>query len=387
MLFSVVIPTKNRPHLLGDAIASALAQDMSDYEIIVSDNFNDETTREVVDRFAGESHLRYVRTDREMNMPDHWEFATLHAQGDYVLVLTDRMLMRPGALAFIRREIEKQRDRVEICSWGFNNFREDSKTLACGPFGGPVERIPSAVLLENFGRYDWGKARRLPRGLDSCYSRGLAETVRARAGRLFQPTSPDYISAFLLLLSTDSVLYIDRPLYLSRALDLSNGMVSMRTGGAAYLTTLGDCDPWRFVPIKSLLSRNMLTRDYLVACHQLGRPAAWDRAGYYVTCLEEMAMHKEVDGWDIGPFLEEWRRALEEESPEIVKSVRARTGRMERGLTSGKTWWASWVSRCQATLRQVPTSPRRVYWFLRHSNVGCARRYSTALEAARKNGF
>ena len=41
--FSIVIPTKNRPEYLRESIQSVLLQDFTDYELIVSDNFNDKT--------------------------------------------------------------------------------------------------------------------------------------------------------------------------------------------------------------------------------------------------------------------------------------------------------------------------------------------------------
>ena len=46
--FSIVIPTKNRPELLRDAIRSVLLQNFDDYELIVSDNFNDERTKKLL---------------------------------------------------------------------------------------------------------------------------------------------------------------------------------------------------------------------------------------------------------------------------------------------------------------------------------------------------
>ena len=43
--FSIVIPTKNRPVFLRESIQSILYQDFDDYEIIVSDNFNETETK------------------------------------------------------------------------------------------------------------------------------------------------------------------------------------------------------------------------------------------------------------------------------------------------------------------------------------------------------
>src|SRR5437867_4242176 len=81
-LFSVVMPTRNRGHLLRYALRSALAQTFSDYEIVVSDNSSSDTTAQVVAELTG-PRVKYVRTDRVMAMPDSWEFALDQARGEY----------------------------------------------------------------------------------------------------------------------------------------------------------------------------------------------------------------------------------------------------------------------------------------------------------------
>ena len=46
-LFSVVIPTRNRGHLLRHALHTALNQTFDDYEIVVSDNNSSDATPQV----------------------------------------------------------------------------------------------------------------------------------------------------------------------------------------------------------------------------------------------------------------------------------------------------------------------------------------------------
>ncbi len=52
MQFSIIIPTFNRAHLLSRAIESVLAQDFSDWEMIVMDDGSSDNTGEVVRLFA-----------------------------------------------------------------------------------------------------------------------------------------------------------------------------------------------------------------------------------------------------------------------------------------------------------------------------------------------
>jgi glycosyltransferase involved in cell wall biosynthesis len=59
-LISVIIPTRNRAALVGEAVESVLAQTFSDRELLVVDDGSSDNTEEVLDRFRG--RLRYVRT-------------------------------------------------------------------------------------------------------------------------------------------------------------------------------------------------------------------------------------------------------------------------------------------------------------------------------------
>src|SRR2546423_6112022 len=87
-LFSIVIPTRNRGHLLKSALQSALDQRFSDYEIVVSNNCSSDNTAAVVEEVGG-STVRMVRPRQVLSMPDHWEFALDHARGQYVTYLSD----------------------------------------------------------------------------------------------------------------------------------------------------------------------------------------------------------------------------------------------------------------------------------------------------------
>ena len=79
---SVVMPTRNRAHLLKVALQSALRQTWQDLEILVSDNYcGNEETRKVYESFQ-DPRLRYVRTDRLLAMPDSWEFASPTQKGN-----------------------------------------------------------------------------------------------------------------------------------------------------------------------------------------------------------------------------------------------------------------------------------------------------------------
>src|SRR5208282_2923424 len=112
---SIVIPTRNRAHLLKVALASALRQTWQDLEILVSDNYcGNEETRHVYESFQ-DPRLRYVRTDRPLAMPDSWEFALSYATGEYVTFLTDDSYFLSYA---VERAIAALNEyKVDLAAW------------------------------------------------------------------------------------------------------------------------------------------------------------------------------------------------------------------------------------------------------------------------------
>jgi glycosyltransferase involved in cell wall biosynthesis len=115
--FSVVLPTIGRIEYLKDAIESVRWQSFRDFELIVSDNSADGTVKSIVDEYRADDRIRYVRPREQMMMPDHWEFASLHANGEFVFILQDRVVVLPDALEIADREIGQLSDQPSVVYW------------------------------------------------------------------------------------------------------------------------------------------------------------------------------------------------------------------------------------------------------------------------------
>ena len=59
--FSVIIPTRERSDTLQSSLKTCVGQDYDNLEIIVSDNFSTDNTREVVESFD-DPRIRYINT-------------------------------------------------------------------------------------------------------------------------------------------------------------------------------------------------------------------------------------------------------------------------------------------------------------------------------------
>lgn len=263
--FSILIPTRGRPDLLRDALASALFQDFDDFEVVVSDNFNDDRTQKVLDEFRDHRRLRCIRPERLLPMPEHWEFASRHAEGTYVMFLTDRSVLKRHALRTIHGTINAADTDVPVCSWRWSLY-DDVAMREYGDFPtctGSAQMLKSQLIAEDFTKGTTKYPYSLPRALNSCYRKELVSSLQERYGTVFRPMSPDFTSAFLLLGSINAILYIDQALFVSQGVGSSNGGNAYAKTATAYLQSLGERDWFPQVPIKLPLVENTIYQDYL----------------------------------------------------------------------------------------------------------------------------
>jgi glycosyltransferase involved in cell wall biosynthesis len=153
-LFSIVIPTRNRAHLLPNALQSALGQTHNDYEVIVSDNNCTPETEEVVRRF-GNSRVRHVRVDRTLAMPESWEFGLSHARGEYVTILSDDDAVSPTLLERLHKIFDEKQAR--LISWIRYLYVMDDwyveaerNKLFLGPVSGNIDERSSESMLRRW---------------------------------------------------------------------------------------------------------------------------------------------------------------------------------------------------------------------------------------------
>ena len=337
--FTVLIPTMNRPQLLAAAIRTAMWQTFADFELIVSDNSNDDKAkaqnRAEIEKYASDQRVHYIRPHSWMNMPDHWEFATRHASGRYVVILTDRYVMRPSALEFLQSQINQLPEESRVVCWhDCSAFFDRSGILIPERFTGKTEVLDSKKVACEYARFeDWGSSRlfsnRLPRMLNSCYRFDVAQAIRKEHDRLFIPVSPDYTAAFLFLAYTDNMVYLDRPLFMSHGLE-SNGRKGAMYGVEGYRSTLGDVDVFAGTPVPLNTTFNTIVRDLLAAKDLVGTRFSdvhVDWVGYYLFNYWEILWKERLGSpMDVGALREVWwdgvGRLTPEQQTEIKEHVK-----------------------------------------------------------------
>lgn len=328
-LFSVVIPTRNRAHLARHAIRSVLAQTFDDYELVVSDNCSEDGTAEAIREEAG-GRARYVRPDRVLAMPDHWEFAVGQARGRFVTYLADDDALAPGALARVREVIDSAgATLVGLYSgiyyspdWTVGSHRN---TVMFLPHTGGVREIRSADTLRRL----FGESRvvqEAPRMLNSFCPRETLERVRSLAGRIFM-RCPDYSFSSMMLTQVPTWFYVDEPYHLQGVVPEGIGAAHVFNRGEAALEFHREFDrdrPLSEVPLKTLVVSNMIADTLLYAKRHLPALSAYslDWPQYFASCWGGLS-EWESNGVDVSADREEFERVLAGQPADVRARARA----------------------------------------------------------------
>lgn len=86
---SICIPAYKRVNYLQQLLDSIDAQSFRDFEVIVTDDSNDDSVRKLVDQFDGRYPLRYFRNEVPLGSPGNWNAAVLHATGKWIKIMHD----------------------------------------------------------------------------------------------------------------------------------------------------------------------------------------------------------------------------------------------------------------------------------------------------------
>lgn len=214
---SIVIPTRNRGHLLHYALRSVIQQTYKNLEIVVCDNFSVDNTREIVDSFNNKDII-YMRTDTVLSMPDNWEFALSRATGEYVAYLTDDSYLLPDSISKAMKDLDRFNVKVVVwkhCAYFASDWLESARRniLYFPKVTFKSYLMNSKASLRKLYDLDGSISTMVPKSLNSLCHRSIMEKAAGVQHRFFLPSCPDYTSAASILLNVPEYLLIDQPLY------------------------------------------------------------------------------------------------------------------------------------------------------------------------------
>ena len=217
--FTVIVPTRERADTLYHCLQTLVRQRYENFEILVSDNFSQDNTGQVV-RSVSDSRIRYINTGRRLGMSRNYEFALSHVKDGWITYLGDDDGFLPNALAVANRVIGETgckalASRHHYYTWP--NFDGSIRPNYLGIRTGRGYRIRNAKA----------SLRQLLKGrlhfleLPGVY-RGFAEyetlnRLRDDSGHFFRSRTPDVYASVALLLALDHYVYLNEPLSVSGA--------------------------------------------------------------------------------------------------------------------------------------------------------------------------
>ncbi len=213
--FTIIIPTRERCDTLAAALKTCVTQDYGDLEIIVSDNFSQDETVEVV-RSYRDKRIRYINTGQRVGMSTNWEFALSHVAEGYVTFIGDDDGLLPGAVSRIAETLGSS-GMPPALAWG--------RAVYCWPsYPSPSRqdtlffhtdrrllRLQAAEWLTQLSLYQCPWAS-LPSVYNSFIDLQTINEVKRRGnGRFFNSAIPDVYSAIAIACVIDTYYFSMRP--------------------------------------------------------------------------------------------------------------------------------------------------------------------------------
>jgi glycosyltransferase involved in cell wall biosynthesis len=275
---SVVIPTRDRPQFVRQALKSLAAQTFSDFDVVVADNPANAPCDRVVSEFE-DDRFRYLPAERPLSMHENWERGCAAASGEYVGVMIDKTLWLPSTMS---RAIAIMEDHsASVLSWWTSSFvpSDEEADLTSGIYHPNPLEAPTPQEFSGAEELTRAMTFGVPRGSEGpsyfrgkicfgLYRQDVLDGMRRQFGGLFRPISPDYVSRVASLLTASRCVDAGASLQLSF-------MSRTSTGGRVSADPLvakrflDDIDPGLIdqLPIPGVFAshHNIVAYDYLPA--------------------------------------------------------------------------------------------------------------------------
>ena len=225
--FTIIVPTRERSDTLKHTIKSVLAQDYSNFTVLVSDNASEDDTAAVVASF-NDPRVQYVNTGTRVSMSENWEFALSHVNDGWVTIIGDDDGLIPGCLkkvSDIAKSFNTRAVRSNGCFYTWPSLRNSEYGKLGIRFKPGCEIRRTSSMLQNVldGKKSYTELPMLYNGGFVCYS--LIDEIKKITPRFFRSITPDVYSAMVFSLVAENYVYSYEPLALNGA--------SIHSGGTA----------------------------------------------------------------------------------------------------------------------------------------------------------
>lgn len=166
-LVSIVMPTFNRMHCIGDAIKSVIAQTYKNWELIIVDDCSSDDTAAVVSLFA-DPRIKYLRLEKNLGCAGARNAALDRISGDFVTYLDSDNTIEPSFLLILVNVLKENAnfDMVFCAQRAFriSNGKQQEIFVRFAPFHRPSLENGNYIdlgvimhrrsLIERFGKFN-----------------------------------------------------------------------------------------------------------------------------------------------------------------------------------------------------------------------------------------
>jgi glycosyltransferase involved in cell wall biosynthesis len=225
-LLVVIIPTLQRPDTLYWTIKTVIEQDYDNFYILVSDNFSNDNTSEIVAAFK-DNRIRYVNPGKRLSMSRHWEFALSHINEGFVTIVGDDDALLPGALKKTAALLSKH--TVKAIGWRFCNFNWPGlPPYFMIPMANYYRIVKSKIEIQKLFTGSIISTIQFPSLYGGFISIELIKELRSKfGGSFFHSRIPDFFSAAVTAASVDEYLRLEFPLSINATSKHSTGFATI----------------------------------------------------------------------------------------------------------------------------------------------------------------
>ena len=137
-IFSVLIPTYNRAHILPKAIESVLNQTFQNFELIISNNSSTDSTHEIISNYQKTNgNIKYFKQEQNLGISKNMKFCLEKSSGNYVIFLGDDDFLHKDFLFKIHEVLNIYND-IGIVYSGRQCVDSISGKISQGSFGNQI---------------------------------------------------------------------------------------------------------------------------------------------------------------------------------------------------------------------------------------------------------
>lgn len=128
MKLSIIVPIYNVEHYLRKCVDSLLAQDISDYEIILVDDGSPDECPQICNQYAEQySNIKVIHQENA-GLSAARNSGIAVAQGDYIMFVDSDDYLQPNVLGILMEQVE--RDQLDVLRFRYQNVRESGEEFA-----------------------------------------------------------------------------------------------------------------------------------------------------------------------------------------------------------------------------------------------------------------